>query len=78
MKNDAFDRFGARLGKRFNKEKISVMLTDLGLKDCTFLEDIHYFFAYPGKCDFFSYFLIRENKINIVEYLDLFNTLGEL
>jgi SAM-dependent methyltransferase len=40
MNNDALDRFGTRLEKRFNKKQINDMLTNSGFKDIIFSEDM--------------------------------------
>jgi SAM-dependent methyltransferase len=40
MNNDALDRFGTRLEKRFSKQEITDMLTESGFKDIMFSEDM--------------------------------------
>ncbi len=39
MRNDALDRFGTRLEKRFNRDEIKRLLEDAGLERVTFSED---------------------------------------
>lgn len=42
MNNDALDRFGTRLEKRFSKQQITDMLINAGFKDIYFSEDMPY------------------------------------
>ena len=39
MRNDALDRFGTRLEKRFTQAEIMTLLTEAGLDDIKFSED---------------------------------------
>jgi len=45
MRTDALDRFGTRLEQRFSKNEIFKMMTDAGLKDIKFSDDVPFWCA---------------------------------
>ena len=49
IRNDALDRFGTPLEKRFSKETIRQMMNDCGLTDVVFSEKMPYWHALGKK-----------------------------
>ncbi len=45
MSNDALDRFGTKLEKRFTKKEIKIMMTNSGLEKISFRDDIPFWVA---------------------------------
>ena len=45
MRTDTLDRFGTRIEHRFTKSKISEMMSNAGLKDITFNDEMPYWCA---------------------------------